>query len=221
MSWPLEPQGARRSPQGLEEILVVEEKRQVIEYQIKEELYNWRARHVRAARGRQVRRQRRVVDRRRASPPATGCCPRTTSSTPALIAKAIAKRLAKLGAQPSDSATATASGSPTSSSRKERWRRPRVVTNRQPYFCSGCPHNTSTQVPEGSRARRRHRLPLHGALDGPQHRDLHPHGRRRRALDRPGAVHRATRTSSPTSATAPTSTRACSRSAPRSPPAST
>src|SRR6266540_3259234 len=42
MSWPLEPLGARRFAEGLEEILVVEEKRQVIEYQIKEELYNWR-----------------------------------------------------------------------------------------------------------------------------------------------------------------------------------
>ena len=43
MSWPLEPQGARRFAEGLEEILVVEEKRQVIEYQLKEQLYNWRA----------------------------------------------------------------------------------------------------------------------------------------------------------------------------------
>ena len=42
MSWPLEPQGARKFAQGLEEILVVEEKRQLIEYQIKEELYDWR-----------------------------------------------------------------------------------------------------------------------------------------------------------------------------------
>ncbi|HYN11181.1 MAG TPA: indolepyruvate ferredoxin oxidoreductase family protein, partial [Burkholderiales bacterium] len=42
MSWPLEPQGARRFAEGLEEILVVEEKRQLIEYQIKEELYNWK-----------------------------------------------------------------------------------------------------------------------------------------------------------------------------------
>ena len=36
---------------------------------------------------------------------------------------------------------------------------------------------------------RRHRLPLHGGVDGPQHRHLHAHGRRRRALDRAGAVH--------------------------------
>src|SRR5260370_20466349 len=42
LSCPLEPQGARRFADGLEEILVVAEKRQVIEYPIKEELYNWK-----------------------------------------------------------------------------------------------------------------------------------------------------------------------------------
>ena len=42
MPWPLEPNGLREFAQGLEEILVVEEKRQVIEYQMKEQLYNWR-----------------------------------------------------------------------------------------------------------------------------------------------------------------------------------
>src|SRR4029078_8752888 len=42
MPWPLEPEGVRHFAEGLEEILVVEEKRQVVEYQLKEELYNWR-----------------------------------------------------------------------------------------------------------------------------------------------------------------------------------
>ena len=39
--WPLEAQTTREFAQGLKEILVVEEKRQIIEYQLKEELYNW------------------------------------------------------------------------------------------------------------------------------------------------------------------------------------
>ncbi|HJV91945.1 MAG TPA: indolepyruvate ferredoxin oxidoreductase family protein, partial [Azonexus sp.] len=42
MVWPLEPEGVRHFAEGLEEILVVEEKRQLLEYQLKEELYNWR-----------------------------------------------------------------------------------------------------------------------------------------------------------------------------------
>ena len=41
--WPLEASITREFATGLQEILVIEEKRQVIEYQIKEELYNWRA----------------------------------------------------------------------------------------------------------------------------------------------------------------------------------
>ena len=42
MPWPLEPDGIREFAQGLDEILVVEEKRQMVEYQLKEQLYNWR-----------------------------------------------------------------------------------------------------------------------------------------------------------------------------------
>ena len=41
MPWPLEPDGIREFSRGLQEILVVEEKRQVVEYQLKEQLYNW------------------------------------------------------------------------------------------------------------------------------------------------------------------------------------
>ena len=42
MTWPLEPEGMRRFAEGLEEVLVVEEKRALIENQLKEQLYNWR-----------------------------------------------------------------------------------------------------------------------------------------------------------------------------------
>ena len=150
MSWPLEPQGARRFAEGLEEILVVEEKRQVIEYQIKEELYNWR----------EGSRPPRVVGKfddngewsiAAGQPAGNWLLPAHYELSPALIAKALAARFEKLGID-------TLLG--------ERYRervaylefkeralaKPRVVANRQPYFCSGCPHNTSTRVPEGSRA---------------------------------------------------------------------
>ena len=42
MTWPLEREGVRHFAEGLEEILVIEEKRAVIENQLKEQLYNWR-----------------------------------------------------------------------------------------------------------------------------------------------------------------------------------
>ena len=64
----------------------------------------------------------------------------------------------------------------------------------------------------------RHRLPLHGELDGPRHRGPDPDGRRRRRLGRRTRCSPRCRTCSRTSATAPTTTRAISRSARRSRP---
>jgi indolepyruvate ferredoxin oxidoreductase len=150
MSWPLEPQGARRFAEGLEEILVVEEKRQVIEYQIKEELYTWEA----------GQRAPRVVgkfddngewSRAEGQPAGTWLLPAHYEHNPAIVARAIAKRLVKLN-------MASALGSQFKERlafldfKEKALARPRVTAVRQPYFCSGCPHNTSTRVPEGSRA---------------------------------------------------------------------
>jgi indolepyruvate ferredoxin oxidoreductase len=150
LSWPLEPQGARRFAEGLEEILVVEEKRQVIEYQIKEELYTWEA----------GKRAPRVVgkfddngewSRAEGQPAGSWLLPAHYEHSPAMVARVIAQRLEKLGM--------TAG---LGSQFRERLEflgfkekllaKPRVTAIRQPYFCSGCPHNTSTHVPEGSRA---------------------------------------------------------------------
>src|SRR5687767_2423472 len=150
MSWPLEPQGARRFADGLEEILVVEEKRQLIEYQIKEELYNWKE-GVRAPRVVGKFDDSGEWSRSAGQPAGTWLLPAHYEHSPAMVARAIAQRLEKLGMTSS-----------LGSQFKERLAfldfkekvlaKPRVTAIRQPYFCSGCPHNTSTRVPEGSRA---------------------------------------------------------------------
>src|SRR5665213_1044586 len=41
MPWPLEPQGVRKFSEGLKEILIVEERREMVENQIKQALFNW------------------------------------------------------------------------------------------------------------------------------------------------------------------------------------
>ena len=199
MTWPLEREGVRHFAEGLEEILVVEEKRALMENQLKEQLYNWKE-NVRPKVIGKFDEEREWI------------LPSADELTPARIARVIAKRIARFHTSPAI---------------EERLKfleaKEKALTGYKPairrvaYFCSGCPHNTSTRVPEGRRALGRHRLPLHGELDGPRHRDLHPDGRRRRDLGRPGAVLQDRRTCSRTSATAPTTIPACSRSAPQSP----
>ena len=93
---------------------------------------------------------------------------------------------------------------------------PAAGSLRLPAFCSGCPHNTSTVVPEGSLALGG--IGCHGmAVWLPERRTLAvtQMGGEGANWIGAGAVHRRRRTSSRTWATAPTSTRRCSRSAPR------
>jgi indolepyruvate ferredoxin oxidoreductase len=134
MSWPLEREGIRNFAEGLEEILVVEEKRAVIENQFKEQLYNWRE-DVRP----------RVIgkfDENR-----NWILPSNGELTPAQIARVIAARIARFHTSPRIAERLAFLEA------KDRQLGGNVVPfSRTPYFCSGCPHNTSTKVPEGSRA---------------------------------------------------------------------
>lgn len=134
MPWPLEKESARHFAEGLEEILVVEEKRAVIENQLKEQLYNWRE-DVRP----------RVVGKYDEF--GNWKLPSAGELTPAMIARAIAKRIEKFHTSDrikdrlaflEQKEQSLSTGQPN--------------MKRIPYFCSGCPHNTSTRVPEGSRA---------------------------------------------------------------------
>ena len=137
MPWPLEAEGARRFATGLEEILVVEEKRQIIEYQLKEMLYNWRD-DVRP----------RVLGKfdetgEWPAPPHQWLLPPTGELTPVLVARAVAARLARL--HPAGHWLERADALVTRGAAAA----PQAL-QRKPYFCSGCPHSRSTQVPLGS-----------------------------------------------------------------------
>ncbi len=154
--WPLEAQSTREFAQGLREVLVVEEKRQVIEYQLKEELYNWRD-DVRP----HVLGKFDEIDAPDGHyPGGEWSMPNPSSNTllranadltPAIIARAIAKRLTKLGVDADTQARMDAHIT-LLNAKEQSLQVLQVKADRQPWFCSGCPHNTSTRVPEGSRA---------------------------------------------------------------------
>jgi indolepyruvate ferredoxin oxidoreductase len=151
--WPLEAQITREFAQGLREILVVEEKRQVIEYQLKEELYNWRPDVRPNVLGKFEEQEGDFSGGEWSTPnPTARTLLRANADlSPALIARAIARRLKKLGLDGDmrariDAQLAILQAKETSMQVVE------VKGDRQPWFCSGCPHNTSTVVPEGSRA---------------------------------------------------------------------
>jgi indolepyruvate ferredoxin oxidoreductase len=134
MPWPLEPQGVRAFAAGLETLMVIEHKRPLIETQARAALYDLPA-HARP----------RIIGKvdERGHP----LLSEIGSLSVAEVALAIADRLppgphmervhdylARVSAA-SMAAVTLASDQ-----------------QRKPFFCSGCPHNSSTRLPEGSRA---------------------------------------------------------------------
>ncbi|KFI07962.1 indolepyruvate ferredoxin oxidoreductase family protein [Massilia sp. BSC265] len=153
MTWPLESEGVHEFARGLDEILVVEEKRQVMEYALKEALYNLPD----GERPRVVGKFDDTGEWSNKDRMGHGdwLLPATYELNPAQIARAIASRISHYCA-----------GHPVEQRVKERIAyleqkelvlknipaKANPETDRIPYFCSGCPHNSSTKVPEGSRA---------------------------------------------------------------------
>ncbi|WP_460904965.1 indolepyruvate ferredoxin oxidoreductase family protein [Paraburkholderia jirisanensis] len=141
MPWPLEPEGVREFADGLEEILVVEEKRQIVEYQLKEQLYNWKE-SVRP----------RVVGKfdengEWGGPRGEWLLTAKTDFSVAQIARVIAGRIAKF-----HSSDTIAERLKFIDEKRQLLARSFVAPTRPAYYCSGCPHNTSTKVPDGSLA---------------------------------------------------------------------
>ncbi len=134
MSWPLEPVMTHRFAQGLKEILVVEEKRSILEDQLTGQLYNW-----------PVKQRPKVIGE--FDEDGNDLLPNLAELTPAMIAKAIASRMRHFYSdQTIDKCIAFYDHKETSLAQTF----PRL--QRSPHYCSGCPHSTSTRVPEGSRA---------------------------------------------------------------------
>ena len=132
MVWPLEGQGALGFASGKRELLVVEEKRGIIESQLKEHFYDFPGRKPARMVGKHDEHGDRLV-------------PWTRELGAMMLVRIIAARL-DLNFPDLDLASVAESIVPT----------PSIIevpgATRTPYFCSGCPHNTSTRVPEGSEA---------------------------------------------------------------------
>lgn len=134
MNWPLEPVSTHEFAKGLDEILVVEEKRSIIEDQLTGQLYNW-----------PVERRPRVVGE--FDEYGKDLLPNLGELTPAMVARAIAKRMKSFYWD-----EAIASRLEFYDHKEQYLAQPRANLNRTPHYCSGCPHNSSTRLPEGSRA---------------------------------------------------------------------
>ncbi|WP_127115466.1 indolepyruvate ferredoxin oxidoreductase family protein [Shimia sediminis] len=133
MVWPLARRDALSFVRGKKEVLVVEEKRGIIESQFKEYFYDWPG----------DKPEKMVGKHRAAGEP---LIPWTGELSPLKLAPIVAERLDRFFPE---------EGLPGKA--RALTRTPPVLlkvegANRTPYFCSGCPHNTSTKVPEGSQA---------------------------------------------------------------------
>ncbi|MBI1200138.1 MAG: indolepyruvate ferredoxin oxidoreductase family protein [Phenylobacterium sp.] len=134
MPWPLESTGLRAFAAGLETLMVIEHKRPLIETQARAALYDLPA-HARP----------QIIGK--TDEKGAPLLSELTSLSVAEVALAIADRLPPGPHMDRvydylNRVSAASMAAVTLSSDQQR----------KPFFCSGCPHNTSTRLPEGSRA---------------------------------------------------------------------
>ncbi|GAB5468104.1 MAG: indolepyruvate ferredoxin oxidoreductase family protein [Rhodospirillales bacterium] len=131
--WPLARRDALDFVRGKQEVLVVEEKRGIVESQLKEHFYDWPGDKPRRMVGKTDENLRPLV-------------PWTGELSPSILAPLVAARLDAFfpGEDLPAKAAALTAQAPI--------RLEIAGAKRSPYFCSGCPHNSSTKLPEGSKA---------------------------------------------------------------------
>ena len=130
--WPIEEHGMQRFCDGLDRIFVVEEKRSVLENQIVMQLFRQHA-------------TTQVLGKNDAD--GAELLPNYGETTPVMLVEALVRALPALAEMPSVAARRAVLQAQQSS----RAALPKVA-ERSAFFCSGCPHNSSTKVPEGSLA---------------------------------------------------------------------
>jgi indolepyruvate ferredoxin oxidoreductase len=133
--WPIEMDGVIDVTRHHDEVLVIEEKRGLIEDQIKQGFYHLPADQRPAISG-------------KTTPDGKPFLSQSYELNVSLIAAAI---VARLGDRV-DEVDSTIRQRLEWLERQEAKKSDRASVPRIPYFCSGCPHNTSTKLPEGSRA---------------------------------------------------------------------
>ncbi|MBV7409980.1 indolepyruvate ferredoxin oxidoreductase family protein [Maritimibacter sp. DP1N21-5] len=137
-TWPLDMESFHEFAEGLDLIIVVEEKRKLIEVQIKEAIFD-------------DRRGRRVYGWHKGDSWENGRKLELFPTRYALDPTFIAQRLGEIFIEEGRDTEAIRAGlSQIDAAKKADNAEP--IAARLPYFCSGCPHNTSTRLPEGSRA---------------------------------------------------------------------
>ncbi|MHA1188932.1 MAG: indolepyruvate ferredoxin oxidoreductase family protein [Alphaproteobacteria bacterium] len=130
--WPLEPHGLRAFADGLHSIIVVEEKRALVETQIKEQLYG--TANTPGIVGKTDETGQTLF-------PSNGALDAND------IAIAIGQRILAYADDPAVKTRVEALRTVQQSMRSTR-----EIARRTPHFCAGCPHNSSTNVPNCSRA---------------------------------------------------------------------
>jgi len=134
MTWPLDPRKIGEFSRGLDEIIIVEEKRPLVEKQLKEQLFNWPVGERPAIYGLRDQHEKELF-------------PMVGEFSPELVAEKLVTVLSD-----TKLASVVVKAFDEHKARTKALASPPEIITRKPFFCAGCPHNRSTKVPEGSKA---------------------------------------------------------------------